>query len=139
MEVDAAHSPPGRAGSIHPVPDETPASTTPAADFGVHTEVADGRATVAVRGEVDVYTAPQLRDRLYSVIADGIADVVLDLADMTFIDSTGLGVIVGTLKRLRESGGELTLRAPSRSTRKVLEITGLTRILTIVGEDGQPD
>jgi anti-sigma B factor antagonist len=51
---------------------------------------------------------------------------------MTFIDSTGLGVIVGTLKRLREGGGDLVLRSPSRSTRKVLEITGLTRIVEIV-------
>jgi anti-sigma B factor antagonist len=104
---------------------------SPAADFDVVSELSDGTATVSVRGEVDVYTAPQLRDRLYAVVADGVTHVVLDLAAMTFIDSTGLGVIVGTLKRLREAGGDLVLRSPSRSTRKVLEITGLTRIVEI--------
>jgi anti-sigma B factor antagonist len=108
---------------------QTPASPPP--DFEVTAEIADGAATVTVRGEVDVYTAPQLRQRLYAVVADGVSNVVLDVAGMTFIDSTGLGVIVGTLKRLREGGGELVLRSPSRSTRKVLDITGLTRIITI--------
>jgi len=108
---------------------QTPIST---ADFRVTAEVADAAATVAVRGEVDVYTAPQLRECLYDVIRKGGTRVVLDLTEMTFIDSTGLGVIVGSLKRLREAGGDLVLKAPSRSTRKVLEITGLTRILEII-------
>lgn len=107
-------------------------SPTPAADFGVVTSIEDGVATVSVRGEVDVYTAPRLREQLYAVVADSIPRVVLDLSAMTFIDSTGLGVVVGTLKRLREAGGDLVIRSPSRSTRKVLEITGLTRILEIV-------
>ena len=106
--------------------------STPAADFDVSTAVVGSEATVTVRGEVDVYTAPRLRESLYQAVADGIPKVVLDLTDMTFIDSTGLGVIVGTLKRLREGGGDLVLRSPSRSTRKVLEITGLTRIVEIV-------
>lgn len=104
----------------------------PPADFEVTAQVDGDAATVTVRGEVDVYTAPQLRQRLYAVVADGVSNVVLDVSGMTFIDSTGLGVIVGTLKRLREGGGELWLRSPSRSTRKVLDITGLTRIVSIV-------
>ena len=58
-------------------PGQTPA---PAADFDVTAESADGVATVSVRGEVDVYTAPQLRERLYSVVGEGAARVVLDLA-----------------------------------------------------------
>jgi len=113
------------------VPDELP-TETPTADFEVTCEVEGPTATVRVRGEVDVYTAPQLRERLYAVVGDRVPTVVVDLAEMTFIDSTGLGVIVGTLKRLREAGGELTLRSPSRSTRKVLDITGLTRIVEVV-------
>ncbi len=105
--------------------------TAAAADFDVASETGDGVATVFVRGEVDVYTAPVLRERLYAVVSSGVPNVVLDLSAMTFIDSTGLGVVVGTLKRLREAGGDLVLRSPSRSTRKVLEITGLTRIIDI--------
>jgi anti-sigma B factor antagonist len=104
-------------------------------DVAVITDPDDGDGgdvTVAITGEVDVYTAPQLRERLYGVIADGAHRVVLDLEAMTFIDSTGLGVIVGTLKRLRQSGGDLVLRAPGRSTRKVLDITGLSKIIEIL-------
>jgi anti-sigma B factor antagonist len=111
---------------------DTGQSPAPAPDFDVSAEVSVGVATVSVRGEVDVYTAPQLRERLYGVVAEGSSRVVLDLSAMTFIDSTGLGVVVGALKRLRESGGDLVLRSPSRSTRKVLEITGLTRIVEIL-------
>lgn len=111
---------------------DTGQSPTPAPDFDVSADVSEGVATVSVRGEVDVYTAPQLRERLYGVVGDGATRVVLDLSAMTFIDSTGLGVVVGALKRLRESGGDLLLRSPSRSTRKVLEITGLTRIVEIL-------
>jgi anti-sigma B factor antagonist len=106
--------------------------TDPAPEFNLAVAVNDGSATVAITGEVDVFTAPQLRDRLYGVIADGVNHVVLDLEAMSFIDSTGLGVIVGTLKRLRQQGGDLVLRAPGRSTRKVLDITGLTQILEVI-------
>jgi anti-sigma B factor antagonist len=105
--------------------------STPVADFEVTTDVADGIATVAIRGEVDVYTAPQLRDCLRRLGSDEAGQVVLELSAMTFIDSTGLGVIVGAAKRIRESGGTLSLRAPSRSTHKVLDITGLSQIITI--------
>jgi anti-sigma B factor antagonist len=106
--------------------------TDPTPEFDVAVAVEDGNATVAITGEVDVYTAPQLRERLYAIIADGASRIVLDLEAMTFIDSTGLGVIVGALKRLRQGGGDLILRAPGRSTRKVLDITGLTQIVEII-------
>ena len=103
----------------------------PAPDFDVTSAVTPTSATVFVRGEVDVYTAPQLREELYGIMGEGVTQLTLDLSAMTFIDSTGLGVVVGAIKRLREVGGELVLRSPSRSTRKVLEITGLTRIVEI--------
>jgi anti-sigma B factor antagonist len=105
--------------------------STPVADFEVTAQVSDGTAVVVISGEVDVYTAPQLRDCLRRIDADDADRVVLDLSAMTFIDSTGLGVIVGAVKRLRENGGTLTLRAPSKSTRKVLDITGLAQIIDI--------
>jgi anti-sigma B factor antagonist len=85
-----------------------------------------------VQGEVDVYTSPALRDELYRLIDDGATRVAVDLTDMDFIDSSGLGVFVGALKRIRERAGDLELRALQPSTRKVLEITGLTQVFTIV-------
>jgi len=103
-----------------------PELPTPVADFQV--DISGDSAVVAVTGEIDISTAPLLRDRLQSLAAH---QVTVDLSAMTFIDSTGLGVLVGAVKRLREDGGEMTLRAPSRSTRKVLDITGLAQIVTI--------
>jgi anti-sigma B factor antagonist len=101
-------------------------------EFGVQVnEDGDGRTHVAVSGEVDVYTAPRLRDCLYDLIGDGKTQLVIDFSDMDFIDSTGLGVLVGALKRLRQAGGDLALRSPSRATFKILEITGLTKVFTV--------
>jgi len=111
------------------MPDE---ERTSPREFGVQvSEDADGRTLVAVSGEVDVYTAPRLRDCLYDLIGDGKMQLVIDFGDMDFIDSTGLGVLVGALKRLRQAGGDLALRSPSRATYKILEITGLTKVFTV--------
>jgi len=103
-----------------------PELPTPVADFQVDTS---GEAAILrISGEIDISTAPQLRERLQELDS---RSVVVDLSAMTFIDSTGLGVLVGAFKRLREGGGDLVLRAPTRSTRKVLELTGLSQVVTI--------
>ena len=86
---------------------------------------------IAVQGEVDVATAPQLRECLQRVIADGWSTVVLDLLGVTFLDSTALGVIVGAHKRCRELGGELRVVVADPRLVKIFEITGLTGVLTI--------
>ena len=103
-----------------------PELPTPVADFQVDTS--GETAVLRISGEVDISTAPQLRERLQQLDS---RSVVVDLSAMTFIDSTGLGVLVGAFKRLRESGGDLVLRAPTRATRKVLELTGLSQVVTI--------
>ena len=89
-------------------------------------------ALAELRGELDAGTAQQLREEMLALVSDGVRTLVLDMAGLALIDSTGLGVLVGVLKRVLQHGGELQLRAPRRSTRKVLEITGLDRIFTIV-------
>lgn len=95
-------------------------------------EVAEGEPTVVrIRGEVDLYTAPRLRERLDDVVSGQDQQVVVDLTDMDFIDSTGLGVLVGALKQVRERGGDMVLRNASRSTHKILEIAGLTKLFTV--------
>ena len=100
-------------------------------NFRVSTEEVPEGAVLRIEGEVDVYTSPALRDELYRLIEAGAKRVVVDLANMDFIDSSGLGVFVGALKRIRERSGDLELRAMQPSTRKVLEITGLTQVFTI--------
>jgi anti-sigma B factor antagonist len=94
---------------------------------GTHGDV----PVVAVRGEIDVATAPQLREVLHEVIAQGHPTVVLDLLDVTFLDSTALGVLVGALRRCREMDGDLHVVVADPRIIKIFEITGLTKVFTI--------
>ncbi len=91
-------------------------------------------AVVTIVGELDLSTAPRLLEVLAELAGNGTNDVTLDLAEMAFIDSTGVSVFVSGLKRLRETGGNLALQSPRASTMKVLEITGLTTVFTIHSE-----
>ena len=101
-------------------------------DFDI-TERADATPpVVAVSGEIDVATAPQLRECLQRVIAQGEPTIVLDLLGVTFLDSTALGVLVGALKRCREAGGDLHIVVADPRIMKIFEITGLTNVFTIV-------
>ncbi|MGH8985106.1 MAG: STAS domain-containing protein [Acidimicrobiia bacterium] len=113
----------------------TNAGAAPASESGnfrVSTDEQSDGVVLRVAGEVDVYTSPALRDELYRLIDSGAPRVTLDLSDMEFIDSSGLGVFVGALKRVRERASELELRGLQPSTRKVLDITGLVQVFTIV-------
>lgn len=86
---------------------------------------------LSVRGEVDVYTAPRLREKLVELVSQGHHQVVVDLESVDFLDSTGLGVLVGGLKRLRSHEGDLTLVCTQHRILKVFEITGLTKVFSI--------
>ncbi len=105
--------------------------SVPGGALDLSTEETDAGPVLHVRGEVDVYTSPSLRDELYRIIDDGAERVALDLRAMDFIDSSGLGVLVGALKRVRQRSGALELRGVQPATRKILDITGLTQVLTI--------
>jgi len=86
---------------------------------------------VAVRGELDLYTAPDLRSLLLGAIQDGRSAVVLDLRGTTFLDSTALGVIIAAMKALRIRSGRLVLVNDRMSITKTLAITGLDHLLTV--------
>lgn len=82
---------------------------------------------VQITGEIDCYTATDLKHDLFNLVdGQGITRVDLDMATVDFIDSTGLGVLVATLQRLRADGGELHLRNLQRGAAKVIELTGLS-------------
>jgi anti-sigma B factor antagonist len=89
---------------------------------------------IALTGEVDLYTAPEFKQQLLDVIAEGATHVVVDLTDTTFIDSTTLGVLVGGLKRLRPNGGQLLIVCSDRNITKIFEITGLNRVFPIYAD-----
>lgn len=83
-------------------------------------------AVLAVSGELDLATAPGLRERLREMTPEGPVKVALDLTAVGFVDSSGLGAIVACLKHVRELGGELVLVAPDASPiAKLLSLTGL--------------
>jgi anti-sigma B factor antagonist len=101
-------------------------------NFDINTEqVGDGAYVIALAGEVDLYTAPEFKQQLLDVIAQGGKDVVVDFTNTTFIDSTTLGVLVGGVKRLRSNDGQLSLVCSDRNITKIFEITGLDRVFTI--------
>jgi anti-sigma B factor antagonist len=95
---------------------------------------ADGATTVLVlRGELDPHTAPQLRAETARALRDGRHDLVLDLSGLTFIDSSGLRVIINSHKSAAERGGRLVLRSPSQTALRLLDITGLIDHIEISG------
>ena len=76
-------------------------------------------------GELDPHTAPILRSSVDDAVSDATATLVLDVAGLQFIDSSGLRVIISAHKTMDERGGRLVLRAPTDNTRRLLDITGL--------------
>lgn len=100
-------------------------------DLSLATRQVAGHTVVEVRGEVDVYTASLLRERLLAVIDGGASQVVADLRRVDFLDSTGLGVLVGALKRLRMAGGDLVLVCDHEKLLKIFQITALDRVFAL--------
>lgn len=99
----------------------------------LETTVHESYAVVTVHGEVDLATAPRLRDCLTGLAADGHQRVILDLSETEFLDSTGLGAIVTGLKRIRARGGDLRMVCASPRVRTAFEITSLDRVLPLYG------
>lgn len=88
-------------------------------------------AVLRIAGEVDVYSAPQLRERVIQLLADGIPHIIADLREVDFLDSTGLGALVGSLKRLREQDGSLKLATGAGRIPQLFRLTGLVRVFAL--------
>ena len=100
-------------------------------DLTLATREEDGRAIVAVGGEIDVYTAPKLRDQITELVSGGSYNIVIDLEAVEFLDSTGLGVLVGGLKKVRAHDGSLELICSQERLLKIFRITGLAKVFVI--------
>ena len=94
-------------------------------------EIDDQTHVIELGGEIDLYTAPEFKERMVQLIDGGKKEIVVDLTQATFIDSTTLGVLVGGVKRLRPAGGSLTLVCTDENITKIFEITGLDRVFPI--------
>jgi anti-sigma B factor antagonist len=100
-------------------------------DLTLSTETVGDRTVVRVGGEIDVYTAPKLREQLVELVNDGSYHLVVDMEGVDFLDSTGLGVLVGGLKRVRAHEGSLRLVCTQERILKIFRITGLTKVFPI--------
>jgi len=89
---------------------------------------------VTLEGEIDVYTAPRLKDALVEAIEGGCVDVIVDLEGVAFIDSSGLGVLVGALRRAKERSGAVRLVCTRGSILKIFRVTGLDKVFPIFSD-----
>jgi len=93
-------------------------------------------SVISLRGEIDVYTAPRLRQALIDLVEGGAKDIVVDMERVDFLDSTGLGVLVGGLKRVKSNEGDLKLVVTQDRIMKIFDITGLAKVFPMFASLG---
>ena len=104
-----------------------------AIEFSIEDRPLDGAThVVAVRGEVDLFTAPEFKQRVMAPIAAGLDHVIVDLTETTFIDSSSLGVLIGAHRRLKSRGGRLIVACTNDTIVKTFRITGLDGVFKLV-------
>jgi anti-sigma B factor antagonist len=90
---------------------------------------------MSVAGEIDLYTAPRLHGELVTALAgDQPVRLVIDMSGVEFCDSTGMNVLLAAHRRAHEQGGDLELAAPRPGVRKILQVTGLESVFTVVDD-----
>ena len=100
-------------------------------ELDIRTQQDGSVCTVELEGEVDVYTAPRLKEELVALIEGGCTHVVVNLEDVAFIDSSGLGVLVSALRRARERDGAVRIVCTRENVLKIFRITGLDKVFPI--------
>lgn len=100
-------------------------------DLQIEHYIKDGVDVLDVAGEIDVYSAPNLREALINLVGEGKYRIVVDMERVDFLDSTGLGVLVGGLKRVRAHEGSLGLVCDKERILKIFRITGLTKVFAL--------
>ncbi len=96
-----------------------------------------GVVVLRATGDLDAYTAPGLRTELHDATGGNAKLVVVDLTSITFIDSAGLGTLVGAHRRMRESGGRLRVVRPPALVARAFELTGLDEVLELLDDREQ--
>jgi len=97
-------------------------------ELEVSTREVGDHTVIKLKGEVDIYTAPSLRETIVDAVEKGHYKIAVDLDEVDFLDSTGLGVLVGGLKRVKQHEGELGIICNQEKILRIFKITGLTKI-----------
>jgi anti-sigma B factor antagonist len=92
---------------------------------------------LSVTGEIDLYTAPTLQSELTTALRPGQIVLIVDMSGVDFCDSTGINMLLAAHRQARERGGELQLASLGSATRKVLQVTGLESVFTVLDEPVQ--
>jgi anti-sigma B factor antagonist len=108
-------------------------------ELDIQIDQSQDMCVVTLAGEVDVYTAPRLKEKLVSAIEGGCSNVVIDMESVGFIDSSGLGVLVSALRRARERDGSVRLVCTRDNILKILRITGLDKVFPIFSEKSEAE
>ena len=106
-------------------------------DLSLETRQEGNRTIIEVDGEIDVYTAPKLRECISGLVDDGQSKLVIDLEQVQFMDSTGLGMLVDGLKRVHTIEGTLELVCTHERVLRTLRITGLNKVFLIHGSQSE--
>ena len=94
-------------------------------------EYSETEAKVLISGEIDIYTVQQLKDKLYSIVDSSSKDIFIDCSGLNYLDSTGLGIFVGALKKTKLEGRNIHIRNLKDNIRKLFIITGLDKLFII--------
>ena len=97
----------------------------------ISSEITDTKTIIRIEGEVDVSNASELRDALDTALADGAKEVEADFAEVAYIDSTGIGVLVGAAHRAQESGSVLVVVNPQKNVERVFSLLGVDKDLNV--------
>jgi len=107
-------------------------------DIKVNTRVLNDKAhAVEVQGEIDVYTSPRVKETINELIEKGHYQLVINLEGVRYIDSPGLGVLIGALKKVREHSGRILLVCTNPQIKKIFNITGLVKIFEIFKDEDE--
>jgi anti-sigma B factor antagonist len=110
----------------------------PLVELKVSSRSEGDRVVVALSGEIDLYTAPRLQSQLASELnVDHPVRLVVDMSGVDFCDSTGMNVLLAAQRMAREHGGNVELSGPRPAVRKILQVTGLESVFTVI-DDGAP-
>lgn len=100
-------------------------------DLIIEEEYSNNITRVFVSGEADIYTSTKLKDRLYDIVDTRKTDLKIDCSELNYIDSTGLGVFAGILKRVKQYGNNVYLIGLKSNIKKLFTITGLDKLFII--------